>query len=157
MRIALSISLLVATLAFGGCVSSINAPTAEVKSIALVDQSAQGARVQVTVELKSDNSVPLPLLECGYSVTLEGVGTFSFVDRPNKAIPAKRTDINGGPASQIVTLLAAFSTQGREVKGSQCRVSGSIVYEPPGEIRKVLTESNVPLPSVPFSGEGKLE
>lgn len=157
VRIMLSISLLIAMVTFGGCASSIVSPTAEVKSISLVDQSAEGARVQVTVELKSDNAVPLPLVECGYSVTLDGIGTFSFVDKPNKAIPAKRTDINGGPASQVITLIAVFATAGREVKGTACRVSGSIVYEPPGEVRKVMTESNVPLPSVGFSGEGTIE
>ena len=157
VRIMLSISLLIALLTFGGCVSSISSPTAEVKSISLVDQSAQGAKVQVVVELKNDNTVPLPLVECGYSVTLDGIGTFSFVDKPNKAIPARRADINAGPASQMITLIAVFATAGSEVKGAACRVSGSVVYEPPGEVRKVMTESSVPLPRVSFSGEGKIE
>jgi len=140
-----------------GCASSIDAPTAAVTSIALVDQSVSGAKVRVTVELKSENSVPLPLIDCDYQVMLEGFGTFSFRDLPNKAIPAQRTDINGGPATQIVSLLAVFATDGRDVKGAACRVSGSMAYEPPGEIRKIMTDSAVPLPRVSFSGEAKLE
>jgi hypothetical protein len=157
LRILITISMLAATLAFGGCASGIVPPTAQVTSIALVDQSPQGASVQVTVELKSDNAVPLPLVECQFNVTVEGAGTYSFTDKPNKAIPAKRTDIDGGPASQVITLKAVFATAGRDVKGSACQVSGAVVYEPPGEVRKVLTDSYVPLPTVPFSGSGRLE
>ena len=153
----LSIALLTTLLNFGGCVSSITSPTASVQSISLVDQSAQGARIHVTLELKSDNAVPLPLVECGYSVDLDGIGSFTFVDKPNKAIPAKRTDINAGPARQTLTLVAVFATGGREVKGANCRVSGSVVYEPAGEIRKVMTESSIPLPSVSFSGQATIE
>ncbi len=148
---------ILAGLPLTGCTTSIVSPTASVTSIALVEQSADAAKVMVTVELKSDNAVPLPLVECDYRVSLEGFGTFSFKDLPNKSIPARRTDINAGPATQMVTLLAVFATQGREVKGADCQVSGTVMYEPPGEIRKIMTDSAVPRPTVGFSGEARLE
>lgn len=152
-----SVCLLIAALALaGGCTSNIAAPTAQVTSISLAEQSTQGARVEVTVRLTSDNDVPLPLVECTYTVTLEGVGSFSFTEHPNRAIPARRSDINAGPAEQTITLVAAFAADG-DVKGRNCRVQGTIVYEPPGEVRKVLTETYVPLPSVPFSGNAVLQ
>lgn len=132
------------------------APSAKVVAIAVVDQSAEGVRIQATIELKSDNTYPLPLVKCDYSVTLAGVGVFTFSERPNRAIPAKRTDINAGPAKQIVTLIAAFATQA-DVKGRSCTVGGSVTYEPPGEIRRIMTETAVPLPSVTFSGTATLE
>jgi hypothetical protein len=156
LRITFGTLLLAAAVACGGCTSSIIAPTAKVTSITLADQSAQGARVQVTVELKNENTVPLPLVRCDYTVSLAGVGSFTFSENPNKAIPARRTDINAGPATQVVTLIAAFATAG-EVKGRDCRVDGSITYETPGEIRKIMTETSLPLPAMPFSGGGRLE
>jgi len=56
---------------------------------------------------------------------------------------------------QTVTLPAALATD--TVEAGDYQVRGTLVYEPPGEIRKLLTEYGVPLPSASFKAQGALE
>ena len=58
---------------------------------------------------------------------------------------------------QTVPLVASFAADGQDLKGRACTVTGTISYRPPGQLRKVLTESYVPLPSVTFREQGVLE
>jgi uncharacterized lipoprotein len=142
----LILSVVVALLA--GC-SSLQTPTGVVTAVRPTAATAEGARVEVTVELINPNDIPLPLLRTDYTVTLEGVGTFTFHDPTDRTLPA------GG--TQAVVLPAAFAKDGGQVGGVPYRVTGNITYEPPGEVRKVLTESGIPLPTVSFAASGRLE
>jgi hypothetical protein len=126
----------------------VTKPSAQVTSVRLDDQSEQGARVIITVALSNPNDLSLPLIRSAYTVKLGDLPAATFHEDPLKALP--RT----GP--QTVELAAAVPTNGASVAGMDYRVSGSITYEPPGEVRQVLTESGVPLPTVGFSSSGSL-
>jgi LEA14-like dessication related protein len=151
-RLAVSLLALAAlSLPLVGCntVGAVQEPTAQVTSVDLKQSTQYGARLDVVVTLSNPNDVPLPITKAQYDVVVEGVGQFSFKDQPHRTIPA-----NG---SQVVRLPAAIETDGRELAGVGASASGSITYEPPGEIRKLLTDSRIPLPSVGFSGRDELK
>ena len=100
--------------------------------------------MRVTVELQNPNNVPLPLRRAQYTVEVAGAEPFSFRDQPARTLPAS--------GRQTVELAAVFPG---DATGATCHVSGWITYEPPGEIRKLLTESGIPLPNADFSSTEK--
>ena len=131
-------------------VEHVPTPTAEIMAVRLAEQTDEGARVEVTVELVNRCEVALPLVNAGYTVKVGDMPRVTYTSRPNRTLPA------GG--RQTVVLAAAFATGGGAVRtGMPVAVSGSIVYEPPGEIRMLLTESKVPLPSTSLRYHGILE
>jgi hypothetical protein len=121
-------------------------PVAEVKDVAIASQSSDGTTVRITVELRNPGDLALPLPEASYTLAIDGQSSYSFRDRPNRTLPA------GG--TQTVDLIAAVPVQVAAAAGYQ--VTGTIRYEPPGEIRTILTESYVPLPGSSFSSRGNL-
>lgn len=135
----------------------IATPTATVEGVRVVRQSEDGASLQVTVRMENPNTVALPLKNANFTLVLTGIGEFSFIDTPHVTLPAKRTDGDFGPGLQFLNLAAAIATEGKDTQGAAYRVRGSIIYEPPGEIRRLLTESSVPLPAMNFSQSGTLD
>ena len=152
-RILLIVVALVAT--GSGCTppklswDGLKRPSSKVRHVSILEQTEQGAVVEVSVELRNPNEVPLPLVSSRYTVAVDRVQSFTLHDEVHLTLPA------GG--RQIVRLGAAFASDGGELKGRACTVSGTITYRPPGQFRKVMTESYVPLPSVAFRGQGTLE
>jgi len=126
----------------------VESPTAEVTGIAVTDRSNDGARVEVMVLVTNDNDFPLPLTASRYRVTVAGVGDFAFDDHPHVTLPAN--------SSQPVTLPAAFAMS-PDAGGGAVQVAGTFTYEPPGQFRKAMTDSGIPLPKVGFDGSGRLE
>jgi len=145
-RIVLVVLCLSAVLT--GCKSNLRPVTARVDSVRVDDQTEEGVRVLVTVQAENPNDVPLPVVWLWYQVKLDGGGEFTFTELPKVTLPAHGT--------QTITLPAAFALDGGDVLGRGYQVQGKATYEPPGEIRKLLTEYNVPLPSAPFKSEGSL-
>ncbi len=141
--------LTIATLALTGCAfSDIKAPQARVESVRLTEQSDKGARVEVALIMTNPNDKALALKRTDYSVRLSQGGVFRFKDESNRTLPA-----NG---EQTILLPAAFATDGN-INAAQYEVRGDVSYEPPGQLRRSLTESGIPLPSVSFSKSGSLE
>ena len=138
------VGLAVLTLALGGC-QFVESPTTQVQGVEVTRVTDHGTSVDVTVLMENPNDVPLPLRASSYRVTIDGVGDFDFTDRLAYTIPA-----NG---QQVVVLPAAFATQGQDVASRPARVTGSVTYEPPGEMRAILTESGIPLPTAAFSSQ----
>jgi LEA14-like dessication related protein len=141
--------------ALGGCQETgrkkryfdiVTAPTAQVVEVKILETSPQAVRVAVTVEMTNRDEVPLPLTIADYYVDLPGTKTYRSSQRPLATIPANGT--------QQFQLTAAVPTAGEAP--ATYRVGGTIEYEPPGEIRMLLTESGVPLPRVGFQGTGEL-
>ncbi len=132
-------------------------PSASVESVRVIDQTAEGSRLEVLIRMENPNLVSLPLPSVNFTLTLKDVGTFAFTDTPHITLPAKRNDGEYGPGIQFLKLPAAIATQGKDSHGAAYQVSGAIVYEPPGEIRRLMTESNVPLPTMNFSQAGTVE
>lgn len=164
---ALVLACFVSTMC-GGCAwyNSVPTPAASVKSATLANQAGDASRVEVLLELANESPAPLPLVQCDYTISVAGVGSFSFSDKPNRTLPGKPRDPGAttpgavgaaGDGTQRLTLPAAFSAGGQSVKGAAYQVTGSVTYDPPGEMRKLLTESYIPLPSIPFSGSGTIE
>ena len=128
-----------------GC-EAVREPSAEVARVAVTERSPEGARVEVTVMLSNPNDVPLPLRGARYDVVVDG-REFAYTGMPPVTLPP------GG--QEPITLAAAFA-DGEAVGGQSVAVAGRVWYEPPGEIRELATQYQIPLPSVPFRGRGAL-
>lgn len=150
-----ALPLLVLLLVITGCRGNktkgenekVSEPTARFVGARLVSATEQGARIEISVELENPNGVSLPLVESRYTLSLGGAKAAHGVDRPNRTLPAK--------GRQIV--LIPVAVEGTVSAGAAFSVHGAVAYEPPGEVRKVLTESKVPLPRVSFEGAGNLQ
>jgi hypothetical protein len=122
-------------------------PIATVTSVRLVEQTDQGAVLKITIGLVNPNAVALPLKGTSYTLAVGGA-TNSYHDLPNSTLPA------GG--DQTVELTAALPAT-TNLSGAAVKVHGSVTYVPPGEIRRLLTESKVPLPSASFNYTGAVQ
>ena len=132
---------------FVGCNSA--APTVDVTHVRIIDQTEQGGRVMLQVELINPNNYPLPMPTANYTVTIDGAGTFEF----DGVVPLAVMPWQG---TQTLDFPAAFSTRAPLV-GRSYTAKGSIRYNPPGELRAFLTESGFPLPHIGFNTSGVVE
>lgn len=147
------IGLLITSLALlsGGCqkIQGLKTPQAKVVSLRLVEQTEAGVRLEMLLAIQNSNDVSLPLKQAQYTVTLERMGTFTFSKRANMTLPADGV--------QTLTFVAAFATGGQDVSGFAWQAYGSVAYELPGEIRDLLTNYGVPLPTTSFRASGWLQ
>ncbi len=134
--------------ALGGCSSNLRQVTARVDSVRVDEKTDEGVRVLVTVVAENPNDIPLPVVRAEYEVDMPDRETFSFTDLPGTTVPAK--------GKQVFTFPAAFARVESGNDADAYRVSGQLTYEPPGEIRKLLTDYSVPLPSAGFKSKGTL-
>lgn len=145
-EIGVRIALLVAMMFCIGC-AGVSKPSARVNQAVVAEQTAEGARLELVLVLDNPNDVPLPIRETRYRVEIDGVADgFEFTDKTAATMPAGDT--------QTLTLPSAFAG---DLSDRAYQVSGAVVYETPGEFRRLLTDSGVPLPSVSFSARGNLE
>ncbi len=144
MRKTISLLLLI-TLAAGGC--AVQRPSARVTGVEIAEATEEGSRLLVTVVLDNPRDEPLPIRRSRYELSVDGE-TFEFTDLAAATMPAQ--------GSQTLRLPAAVRVPAAAVGSRPYEVRGSVVYEPPGEIRDLLTDSGVPLPSVTFSQSGRL-
>ena len=153
-RIRTVVVVIAAVLCLSGCNilpkpgPKITPPAARVGAVKLLNQTHEGAVVMVSVELENPNRTALPLLNNRYTLTVGGL-SFNYTDQPLRTLPSKGV--------QTLDLKAALSTGGRDLRGAAFRVTGRVDYEPPSQIRRLLTESGVPLPNVAYAGYGVLE
>lgn len=134
------------TLCLAGC--GLTPPTADVTEARVDAATPEGSRVVFTVTLQNANDVPLPIRRTNYTVTL-GTQSFEFTDLAAATIPA-----NG---AQVVVIPAAFAVPEAGLSGAAYELRGHVTYEPPGEVRDLLTDSGVPLPRVGFVERGTFE
>ncbi len=152
-QVVFLLTLLCLLISSGGCkaiasLTSIKNPTAKVTAVELAEQSAQGAVVRVTVQIENTNGVALPIITNQYTFVVAGMKPFVFLDKPKRTLPGRRM--------QTLELVAAFDTGGKDVTGAAYRVSGKLEYQPPGQIRRIMTDSGIPLPSVSYAASGKI-
>ncbi|MEM6333138.1 MAG: hypothetical protein AAF823_07340 [Planctomycetota bacterium] len=158
MRLAL-MALVAATL-LGGCLGPPT-PRAEVIGVDVEDVTADGARVVVRVAVTNAGEVELPMPKATYTLSVDGLDAFSFTAVPDTVVP-----MDGGQT--VMVLPAAFGLSGLEagdgaetasggLAGRGYRVSGSLTYEPPGDLRRLATNYRVPLPFATFDASGVLE
>ena len=113
----------------------------------LDEVTSGGGRILFDLLVVNPNDEELPMPTVSYRVDVIGAGSFELTDRPYAALPR-----NG---ETTVTLAAAVS--GVNLSGKRVTVDGQVVFEPQGELRKLLYDNYVPLPRSSFSGEGVLE
>jgi LEA14-like dessication related protein len=142
------IGIVCLALVLGGCGVNLRQVATRVESVVIDEQTDEGVRVLLTVVAENPNDMALPIVQAKYEVALPGAQTFKFTDLPKATIPA-----NG---SQTITLPAALALAGTDATGEIYKVTGSLVYEPPGEVRKLLTEYGVSLPAASFKSTGTL-
>ncbi|MEO0475959.1 MAG: hypothetical protein AAF085_08340 [Planctomycetota bacterium] len=139
--------LVLAILLFTGCNIGISRPEVMVTDVRLDEVSDGGGRVLFDLLVKNPNDEELPMPTVNYRVDVIGAGSFELTDRPYAALPK-----NG---ETTVTLAAAVS--GVNLPGKRVKVDGQIVFQPKGELRRLLYDNYIPLPRSNFSGEGVLE
>lgn len=147
------IGLLITSLALlaGGCqkIQRLKTPRSEVVGLRLTEQTEAGVRLEMLLAIHNPNDVSLPLKQAQYTVTLEQMGTFTFNKAANLTLPAE--------GMQTLMFAAAFATDGQDISGFAWQAYGSVAYELPGEIRDLLTEYGVPLPTTNFRASGWLQ
>lgn len=124
-------------------------PSVDVMDIRVVDQTEQGGRVLLYLDVVNPNDFPMPTPTANYEIRVDGAGVFAF----NGVVPLAAMPAQG---SQTYVFPAAFDTTS-PLSGRRYATSGSLKYEPPGEWQAFLTESGFPLPDVDFSASGTIE
>jgi len=149
MRIRNVLAPVIAAGLLGGCSSNRNVvgawmatPTAEVEALELTAVSPAATTGNLIVKLTNPNDTPLPLPMARYAVTL-GETTYRTDTVPNAALPAL--------GAQRVVLPVVFDGGA----GEAFTATGSIAYVPPGEIRVLMADLGIPLPTVNFRGSGE--
>lgn len=138
-------------------VKRITPPSARVLGVTLVEQTPYGARLDIVVGLANPNLIALPLANCDYAITIDGVGSYWFSDRPHRTLPAGLKSGGSRVGLQKLRLPVAIDYEGDDLTGAAFKVHGAVVYTPPGEVQKLLMESNLALPSVEFFGTGRVQ
>lgn len=139
--------LLALPLWVGGCVvvdavqeGLVDAPSAEVLGVSVVDVGERSAALEAAVRLSNPNDVELPVESV--RVRMVGPGGESFAS----AVPVTVSMPPNG--SEVMQVRGVLPTGNGDVVGEQVRVSVTVRWVPPGEVRAILTETGVPLPFV---------
>ena len=147
-----AIVILIAILSLTGCgvpeMFRIEDPSARVGSVSVTGSSEHGEQVTVYVKVRNPNAAPLPLLSAHYTLIVAGE-TVTFEDEVHRTLPSE--------GMQTVPLPVALASPGRTLAGRSFDLRGSITYKPPGQFRKLLTESRIPLPAISFAGSGQIQ
>jgi len=124
-----------------GC-TVVQTPRAELVGARVVDQTADGSRIELDLKLHNPNNVPLPLSRAQYSFSSPSTGTWLFADQAHRTLPAR--------GEQTVTLALAVPSGEVDLQGADFTLMGRLQYVVPGEIRKIFTDSGLPHPFVVF-------
>lgn len=139
-----------------GCsgLQGVASPTVEVVDAQVVEQTAQGARVVVLLRVSNPNTEELPMPRVTCDLDIVGGGRFTFTDVPYATVPGAGNDDDAQPGTQVISVPAGLL--GSAVAGKRYTVRGTVVFEPEGQLRRVFTDTGLPLPRSSFSGEGVL-
>ena len=136
-----------------GC-SSGSPPTIEVTRATLVEQTTDGALINLTLRAENPNNRTIPLREVRYTVSA------APSDGPTTALfsgirSAEATVRQYG--TQTFTLPAAMPSDLLPSAGTPIRISGEITYYAPGTLASTLFELNVVRPTTAFAGQADLQ
>ncbi|MCC6580009.1 MAG: hypothetical protein IT440_06160 [Phycisphaeraceae bacterium] len=154
-RTCVTLMCLTGMLLAGGCRSDkklvtpiLTKPSVTAVAASVVEQTDQGTRLKIVVTMANPNAVELPLRTARYTIDIAGVGPVAAEDTLSRSLPPTGAQ----PVEMFLAVPSMVPLQHAEYS-----VHGAISYEPPGEIRKVMTDSYIPLPSVGFQAAGKLD
>lgn len=141
--------LAAALLASAGCNARlprwhfIATPTATVDAVTMGPATDEGVAAVATLTLTNPNDVPLPLRITRYSIEVAGHAS-AMRDAPPVTLPAK-----GSHTLQLPIAIPLPADADRAaLADAEARVRATIAYQPPGEVRRILYDSGVPLPTV---------
>lgn len=137
-------AVLLAAMVMGGCEAFVAAPDATVRGVEVVEVTDAGTAADIVIALTNPNDVPLPLVFARYEMQVNG-SQVQATTTPNATVPAE--------GEHVVRLRAAVPT----APTGSYTVRGSFRYVPPGEIRTLMTDFGIPLPTTGFEGSGNLD
>lgn len=119
------------------------APEAVVRQVQLTERSAEGTAVRIVLDVTNPNDEQLPMKIARYRLTLGGQ-TYVGNTPANAISPAEGT--------VTFTLPAAVPT----TAGTDYKLTGQIEFQPPGQLRDLITDFGVPLPTIALNSTGQL-
>jgi len=132
-------------------------PLVQVLSVNVVEQTKQGARLDVRIGVENPSLVALPLIRAQYTVTIEAAGTFTLTDQLNRTVPAG-VENGGSPVGrQIVNLPVAITLSSDWPVSGSYIVQGELFYHRGRSFFSLLPESEFDLQGVIFEGSGQIE
>lgn len=129
----------------------VRQPDAEVVRIDITDHSDEAIALRAVIRLSHGNDLDLPLGQVRYRFWIEGLGGVTYEDIANRTLPRQ-----GEQTFDVTGSLALGSTKLSALAGQDVGVRGQVAFVPPGEIRKILTDANLPLPRSRFSASRRL-
>ncbi|MEM1213400.1 MAG: hypothetical protein AAGI68_14020 [Planctomycetota bacterium] len=118
-------------------------PSATVTGAYVTATGPEAASVDIVLALKNPQAVELPVRFGDLRLRTDAGATPTIETRPQVTMPP------GGVAT--VTLQGVARHDGQGLVGQPLNVNGSLTYEPPGELRQILTDTGVPLPTIGFA------
>ncbi|MEX2672175.1 MAG: hypothetical protein WD294_08715 [Phycisphaeraceae bacterium] len=121
-------------------------PDATVERVELVEVGEEAASYRLHLAIDNAHDEPLPLTLAAYTLTVDGV-TYTTDTVPDATLPSQR---------RLTLTLPGVTENGGRV-GSPYQAQGSLIVDPPGQVRQFFYEMGVPRPRIRFTGEGTVE
>ncbi|MDX9910632.1 MAG: LEA type 2 family protein [Phycisphaerales bacterium] len=137
----------------GGCASP--RPEVGLAEVRLRERTDAGAVLALTLDLRNENDIALPLRSLSYSVTVDGREVFRGERSPEATLARF--------SAQTIEIPAAvrFGEGGVEpdlISGErEVRVDGTIRYLAPGALAELLFDTGLRRPKVTFTREARVE
>ena len=147
---------LAAALAIAGCSAvklpqppvPVQTPAATVSSGVRTATSREAGRYLITVRLENPNDFPLPITRADYTLTV-GQARYEGDLIPPATLPAL-----GSVHIELPAVLVAGESSA--ATDAAYETSGTVQLYPPGEIRALMHDLGLPLPTASFSGAGPI-
>ncbi len=132
--------------------TSYSAPTLDVAAVKLGNQTPQGLVIDFTLDADNSNSESLPLQSVRYTLYLNGEPVFTGYRSPEATLRRFGTQQITLPA-----VVALGERRARPTGRAAYRLEGTLEYVTPGEIARILYDSEIQRPTVAFATQGELD
>lgn len=147
-RAALAL-LLPLCLLLGGCFGVVS-PVLTVVEIRPESVTPEGRRFVVVVDAENRSESALPLKDATYSLSIDGKKVFEGQRSPESTLRKFSTQ-------RLLFPVAIPSSANIATGNAEFRVSGSVVYLPPGKFNEILYDYNILRPTTGFGGGKKVD
>ncbi len=122
-------------------------PKLKVMDLRVTSATDEGSAVEIACLVENPNPFKLGIEHVAYELWVDGHGKYV-----GDAVPRVTAPRRGG---QLLILKAGIA--GQSLAGKKYHFWARITYRPQGEIRTLMTESNLPLPWKEISVKGKFK
>jgi len=145
-----TVILILAGALLSGC-STYDAPTLEVTSALVTQETSQGMVIDFGIDVANTNDFEVPLERIRYTLRLGGQRVFTGTRSAEATVRRLGT--------QQITLPAAIDLEKYELPTGevQYELFGSVVYVTPGQIARILFDAGVSRPKAKFRHKGTLD